>query len=133
MNEKFDKNGNCIYEEKSNGNEHSYKYDENKNIVYSKISIKGKDVELWLEYNENYNLIHEKFSTGEDVRYSYDKKNRLTHYVDEKGFQTWHKYQDNDNTILTFVRDHNGDETYHKCDDELTETTEITKLEYDSA
>ena len=72
------------------------KYDENKNLIYSK-DING--YEIWQEFDENNNLIHYKNSTDYEYWKEYDENNNLIHFKNYTGYEFWCKFDENNKKI----------------------------------
>jgi len=96
--EHFDKHGNLIYFENSNGYWSKRQYDENNNLIYYENSNK-----FWekYKYDENNNKIYFENSSEYWDKRQYDKKNNEIYYEDSNGYWCKKEYDENNKYIKT--------------------------------
>jgi glucose dehydrogenase len=91
----FDKNGNLIYQENSDGSWEKSEYDENNNEIYFENSSGYWEKR---QYDENNNKIYYENSEGFWEKRQYDKNNNEIYFENSNGY--WRKYEYDENNIL---------------------------------
>ena len=92
----YDDNGKRIYSENSNGYWINQEYDSNGNEIYH-----GDSNGYWdkYEYDDNGNVIYHKDYNGYWEKYEYDEKTQITYYENSEDYWSIYEYDDNGNQI----------------------------------
>lgn len=130
----------CRKQDKNNGRDYSYQYDNNNNITLQECTLTG--VQRKYKYDHNNNVTHYWYGynniTYIDESYYYDENNNMIRKVNTrsaiKTFQTYMEYDDNNNLIHQY--DNNGivsDQVWFEYDNSNNMIYKKTKLYYDSS
>lgn len=93
---KYDKNGNLVWFERSDGLERWFEYDSKGNVIH-RTDSEGNEV--FIEYDSNGNIIHIDDNNKPEIWFEYNSKNLKVHKKDSNDYEEWFEYDEKGNMI----------------------------------